>query len=42
MKSVFERIKDDVCKELQKTNTLIELKNKLAEVLNEWDLSEEN
>ena len=41
MVSVFDSMKMDICKKIQKTKTITELKEKLSFILEEWDLSEE-
>ena len=41
MESVFENIRNGIAKEIQKTKTMTQLKNKLNEILEETDLEEE-
>lgn len=41
MKSVFENMQDKICKEIKGTKSLTDLKEKLNEILEEWDLEEE-
>lgn len=40
--SVFYAMKRDICKEINATTNLTELKEKMEFILNEWDLTEEN
>ena len=42
MVSVFEKIKKDICKEIQNTKDFTELRHQMKFILEEWDLSEEN
>jgi|GEM_PF-5356429 hypothetical protein len=41
MKSVFDNLKESICKDIMKTQSLSELKEKLLEIPEDYDLEEE-